>query len=151
MALPQTIKQVSRVVVVAAEEGFKVQTRSGGHSYASHSNGGIDGCVVIDMRHFTNIDLQEDGIVCVGSGVRLGELGLTIFENSRKALAHGTCPTVGVGGHFTHGGFGFTSRSWGLASDQIVALDVVMADGQIIKASKQENVHVYAVCHQHVV
>jgi FAD/FMN-containing dehydrogenase len=133
--LPGTIEQVSQAVVCAAKFGLKVQARCGGHSYASHSNGGVDGSAVVDLRKLQDIELRDDGIVRVGGGVRLGNLARTIYQRGQRALAHGTCPAVGVGGHFTHGGFGLASRAWGLSMDQIFALDVVMADGELMKTS----------------
>ncbi|KAI0424103.1 hypothetical protein F5Y09DRAFT_353836 [Xylaria sp. FL1042] len=140
--LPATIEQTSQAVCWAAACGLKVQARSGGHSYASHSNGGVDGSVVIDLRKLQDIDLRVDGIVRVGGGVRLGNLARAIWQD-RRALTHGTCPTVSIGGHFTHGGFGFMSRTWGLSMDQIVGLDVVMADGRVVQASERENEDIF--------
>ncbi|KAI0542512.1 hypothetical protein GGR58DRAFT_525023 [Xylaria digitata] len=140
--LPATAEQVSQAVRWSVSCGLKVQARSGGHSYASHSNGGMDGSVVVDLRKLQDIELVQDGIVRVGGGVRLGNLASAILRDG-KVLAHGTCPTVSIGGHFTHGGFGFTSRAWGLAMDQIVYLDVVMADGRVVRASESENKHLF--------
>lgn len=48
----------------------------------------------------------------------------------------GTCPGVGIGGHATHGGYGYDSRLWGLALDTIVGLDVVLANGVEVHATK---------------
>lgn len=73
----------------------------------------------------------ENNIARVGAGVRLGNLALTLHQNHR-ALPHGVCPGVGMGGHFTHGGYGYPSRLWGLALDSIVALDAVLANGSQI-------------------
>ncbi|KAI1117714.1 Glucooligosaccharide oxidase [Nemania sp. NC0429] len=145
VVLPETTEQVSQAVSCAAEYNLKVQARSGGHSYASHSNGGVDGSVVIDLRKLQDISLGADGVVRVGGGVRLGKLASAIFKQGGRALAHGTCPAVGIGGHFTHGGFGLPSRAWGLAMDQIAAMDVVIADGRVIKASESENQDVFSV------
>lgn len=75
------------------------------------------------------------GIAAVGGGVRLGNLAVAIYNQSQRALPHGSCPGVGVGGHFTHGGYGYASRNWGLALDTIVALDVVLANGSSIHAT----------------
>ncbi|TGJ83717.1 hypothetical protein E0Z10_g5036 [Xylaria hypoxylon] len=140
--LPATAEQVSQAIRWAAVHGLKVQARSGGHSYASHSNGGVDGSVVVDLRKLQDVELSQDGIIRVGGGVRLGNLACAILRGGR-ALAHGTCLNVGIGGHFTHGGFGFTSRAWGLSMDQIVRLDVVMADGQVVRALESENKDLY--------
>ncbi|KAI1331493.1 Glucooligosaccharide oxidase [Xylariaceae sp. FL0255] len=135
--LPKSVDEVSKSVVCASEYGMKVQARCGGHSYASHSNGGADGAAVIDLRLLQDVVLSDD-IVRVGGGVRLGKLAQSIYEKGR-ALSHGTCPAVGVGGHFTHGGYGLSSRAWGLAMDQVVALDVVCPDGSVRRASEGIN------------
>ena len=46
-----------------------------------------------------------------------------------------------------HGGYGFTSRAWGLTLDTIVALDVVLADGTILTASAVNHPDLFWVCH----
>jgi len=53
-------------------------------------------------------------------------------------MRQGTCPGVGIGGHFTHGGYSYTSRHYGLAMDQIIAMDVVLANGTLVKATSDE-------------
>ncbi|KAI0597101.1 hypothetical protein F4775DRAFT_584510 [Biscogniauxia sp. FL1348] len=143
VVLPTNTAQVSEAVLCAAKNGLKVQARSGGHSYASHSNGGQDGAMVIDLRAFQNVELDLNGIAKVGGGIRLGNLALTIYSLGRRALSHGTCAGVGIGGHFTHGGYGFSSRAWGLAMDHIVALDVVVSDGRCVHVSQDEDPELY--------
>lgn len=58
-------------------------------------------------------------------------------------MPHGTCPGVGVGGHFTHGGFGYDSRIWGLSLDTIVAMDVVLANGSIVHTTQSSYPEIY--------
>ncbi|KAK7993514.1 hypothetical protein PG989_006895 [Apiospora arundinis] len=145
IVLPQTVEQVSMAVASASRYGMQVQARSGGHSYTSLSHGGRDGAVIVDLRRLQNVDLlgfpetDEAGIAKVGGGVRLGNLALRLFKQGERALSHGTCPSVGIGGHFTHGGYGHSSRAWGLAMDQIVAMDVVLADGSLVHVTGTEN------------
>ena len=144
VVLPQTQQNVQDAVVCAAQNGIKVQAKSGGHSYASFSSGGKDGAMMISLQPFQKVELDTStGITKVGGGVRLGNLADGIYTQGQKALSHGTCPGVGIGGHFTHGGYGHTSRHWGLAMDQIIAADVVLADGSLIKASATENSDVF--------
>ena len=144
VVLPQTQQNIQDAVVCASKNGIKVQAKSGGHSYASFSSGGKDGSMMISLQSFQKVELDTStGITKVGGGVRLGNLADGIYTQGQKALSHGTCPGVGIGGHFTHGGYGHTSRHWGLAMDQIVAADVVLADGSLIKASSTENSDVY--------
>lgn len=146
VVLPKTAEEVSAAVASAARHGLQVQARCGGHSYTSFSHGGRDGAVIIDLRHLQDAEVchehEDEGlgaIARVGGGVRLGNLALRLFNQGDRALSHGTCPSVGIGGHFTHGGYGHCSRAWGLAMDQILSLDVVLADGRLVYADKGEN------------
>jgi hypothetical protein len=138
----KTVTHVQEAVKCAAKYGVKVQARSGGHSYASFSTGGKDGSLVIDLEPFQNIELTNN-VAKVGGGVRLGNLAQGVWDQGKRAISHGTCPGVGIGGHFTHGGYGHTSRNWGIALDHIVAVDVVLADGSLVKASQTENSEIF--------
>ncbi|KAM3075586.1 hypothetical protein ACMFMG_007723 [Clarireedia jacksonii] len=130
VTLPTTSQHVSDSVTCAAAAGLKVQAKSGGHSYASYSTGGKDGSLIINLQNFNSISIDaKTNIATVGGGVRLGNLALGLYNQGKRALPHGTCPGVGIGGHFLHGGYGYASRHWGLALDTIVGLDVVLANG----------------------
>ncbi|KAF2826187.1 FAD-binding domain-containing protein [Ophiobolus disseminans] len=136
VVLPITNQHVQDAVVCAAQTGLKVQAKSGGHSYASTGLGGKNGAMSIHLESLQTIQLDKaSGIATVGGGVRLGNLADGIWNQGQASLSHGTCPGVGVGGHLTHGGYSHTSRNYGLAMDQIVAADVVLANGTLIKAS----------------
>jgi hypothetical protein len=136
VVLPTTNQHVQDAVVCAAQSGLKVQAKSGGHSYASFSLGGKDGSMSINLQSLQTIKLDSaSGIATVGGGVRLGNLADGIWNQGKASVSHGTCPGVGIGGHYTHGGYSHTSRNYGLAMDQVVAADVVLANGTLIKAS----------------
>ncbi|KNG45573.1 carbohydrate-binding module family 18 [Stemphylium lycopersici] len=144
IVLPTTNQHVQDAVKCAAQAGMKVQAKSGGHSYANFNTGGINGAMQINLQSFQSINLDKSsGIATVGGGVRLGNLGDGIFNQGNAAVAQGTCPGVGIGGHYTHGGYGHTSRHWGLAMDQVVGADIVLADGSLVKASSTENSEIF--------
>ncbi|KAF2138787.1 carbohydrate-binding module family 18 [Aplosporella prunicola CBS 121167] len=147
IVLPTTEQHVSDAVVCAAQNDIKVQARGGGHSYAAYGLGGKDGSMMIDLHelHDINVDATT-GIATAGGGTRLGNLAQGIHDQGKRAMAHGTCPAVGLGGHATHGGYGYDSRNWGLAMDQIIGLDVVLADGTQVHATETENSDVYWAC-----
>lgn len=129
----------------AAKNNVKVQPRGGGHGYASFALGGKSGSMVIDLQSFNTVTLDSNNIAKVGGGVRLGNLATAIYNQAQRALPHGTCPGVGVGGHATHGGFGLSSRAWGLTLDTIVALDVVLANGTSVHATSTAYPDIYYV------
>ncbi|KAF6741329.1 glucooligosaccharide oxidase [Ephemerocybe angulata] len=136
---PTTIDQVSQIVKVAQADGYNVVARSGGHSYVANGLGGKNGSIVIDMQNFKTLTYDSSTQTAViGVGNRLGNI-ITTLGNQGRALPHGTCAYVGWGGHATYGGYGFTSRMWGLALDSAISADVVLANGTIAKASKTQN------------
>lgn len=61
--------------------------------------------MIIDLEAFNNISVDDAGLAQVGAGVRLGNLAMGLYDQGRRALPHGVCPGVGVGGHASHGGY----------------------------------------------
>lgn len=66
-----------------------------------------------------------------------GVAEITCHNESR--LPHGTCPLVGLGGHALYGGFGLSSRMWGLTLDNITSVSSVLAGGNTFSASETQN------------
>lgn len=75
----------------------------------------------------------------IGSGTLLDDITKKLHDNGKRAMAHGTCPQVGIGGHATIGGLGPTSRMWGASLDHIEEVEVVLANGTVARASDSEN------------
>ena len=143
IVLPTTTQHIIDAVLCAEKSNVKVQAKSGGHSYASFSSGGQNGAMVIDLESFQQISVDAEGVAQIGGGVRLGDMALGIFNQSQRALPHGTCPGVGIGGHASHGGFGYDSRTWGLTLDTIIGLDVVLANGSFIHSTSTAYPDIY--------
>lgn len=117
--------------------------RSGGHSYAAFSLGGVirserdERSVVVDMHAFQTLEYDAtNGMLTVGSGILLGTM-LEFLESHGRLLPSGSCPTVGVGGQVLAGGFGMSSRFAGLLLDNLVEMDVVLADGRMVTISDE--------------
>lgn len=145
IAFPGSTAQVSQVVKCARENG-NVQTvaRSGGHSFAGYSSGGQDGALIVDLANMTSIapDLRK-GTVTVQPGARLGDVIKALWQQGKRGTSHGTCPTVGIGGHALCGGFGPTSRKWGMTTDNIVGATVVLANGTAVQTSQDQQAHLF--------
>lgn len=102
--------------------------------------GGSDGAVVIDLKHFQHFSMDSSTyIATIGAGTLLGDVTTRLHDAGGRAMAHGTCPQVGAGGHFTIGGLGPTSRQWGMALDHIEEVEVVLANSSIVRASGTQN------------
>lgn len=135
---PRTAQQVSRAVTCAAQHGnVAVSPRSGGHSFAGSGSGGQDGSLIVDLKYLDHVTLRSDGNSAdIGPGTRLGDVVKGLWKDGHeKAMPHGTCPPVGVGGHALCGGFGPTSRRWGMTTDNILQAEVVLANGSIVTAN----------------
>lgn len=130
---------IEAAVRCAAASNVKVQAKSGGHSYASFSSGGQNGSMVIDLQVFQEITVGGDYFQAkVGAGVRIGNLALALYDQNQRAMPHATVPGVGIGGHATHGGYGYTSRMWGLTLDTFIGADVVLANGTYLHTTAKQ-------------
>lgn len=133
ICLPEKDDDVVNAIKSARANGLKVQAKGGGHSYAAYSSGGQDGSLILHMKSFSTVSLDtKTNIAVAGAGVRLGQLATDLFRQGKRAVPHGTIKNVGIAGHFSHGGYGYQSRAWGLALDAICGLDVVLADGRLL-------------------
>lgn len=69
---------------------------------SNFGTGGEDGALMIDLVNLKQFSMDEDTWeASFGSGYRLGDLDDQLHEHGGRAIAHGTCPSVGVGGHAT--------------------------------------------------
>ncbi|MBX6370994.1 MAG: FAD-binding oxidoreductase [Acidothermus sp.] len=124
-----TVDDVRRCVRFAAATGVALAVRCGGHSYAGYSTGpGL----VIDVRGLNGIRADANRLR-VGAGVRLIDLYARLAD-AGLGLPAGSCPTVGITGLTLGGGIGVTARRYGLTCDRLTAVEVVTADGELIRA-----------------
>ncbi|KAI1384413.1 Glucooligosaccharide oxidase [Hypoxylon trugodes] len=137
---PDNSQDVSDFIKCAVANNVKVQPKSGGHSYANYGVGGTDGELVIDLVNLQNFTMDNNTWqATIGGGTRLSDVTSRLHDNGKRAIAHGTCPGVGIGGHATIGGLGPSSRMWGSCLDHVVEVEVVTADGTIQRVSETEN------------
>ncbi|KAJ7229342.1 glucooligosaccharide oxidase [Mycena rebaudengoi] len=145
VAFPTSVAQVSAAVAAGAAQNLEVVARSGGHSYIANGLGGKDGALVVDMSKLKVITVRSsNNTALIETGNRLGDVALALNAKGR-AMPHGTCSYVGIGGHSGYGGFGFTSRIWGLALDVVKSATVVLGNGTIVSASANVNPDLYWV------
>lgn len=123
---------VVTAVRLARDRGWRVGIRSGGHSWVG--NGIRDGGLLIDLSTLDTIELDESRrVAAVGPNVKGPALNGLLGEHG-LFFPTGHAPTVGIGGFILGGGYGWNSRYWGPACLSIKAIDVVLADGQLVHA-----------------
>lgn len=95
---------------------------------------------MVDLKHFQQFSIDDSTWqATIGGGSLLGDVTKRLHENGNRAMAHGTCPQVGIGGHATIGGLGPSSRMWGSALDHVEEVEVVLANSTVVRASETEN------------
>ena len=129
IARPVDDADVAAVVSYARDNGLALAVRSGGHSGAGYST--VDDGIVLDLRDLNRIDIDvDDRTAWVESGVTAGEFTVAAAEHG-LAVGFGDTGSVGLGGLVTGGGVGYLVRKHGLTVDNLLAADVVTADGQV--------------------
>ncbi|PON87247.1 Xanthine dehydrogenase C subunit [Trema orientale] len=131
---PLRASHVQATVKCSKKLGLQIRTRSGGHDLEGRSYVAEVPFVIIDLRNLSSITIDaEEKTAWVQSGATIGELYLRISEKSGNlGFPAGICHTVGVGGHFSGGGYGGLMRKYGLAADNVLDAHLVNAEGEIL-------------------
>ncbi|EOA40047.1 hypothetical protein CARUB_v10008739mg [Capsella rubella] len=127
---------VQAAVACGKYHKLQMKIRSGGHDYDGLSYVTRSGkpFFVLDMFNLRSVDVDvASKTAWVQTGATLGEVYYYIWEKS-KTLAYpaGVCPTVGVGGHVSGGGYGNLMRKYGLTVDNTLDARMVNVNGKIL-------------------
>src|ERR687895_1204960 len=121
---------VGSVISVARDSGLELAVRSGGHSVARHSL--VDGGIVLDLRELKGLEIDvERRTAWAGAGLTAGEY-TTAAGAHGLATGFGDTGSVGIGGLTLGGGVGFLVRKHGLTIDDLLAAELVTADGGLV-------------------
>jgi FAD/FMN-containing dehydrogenase len=129
--------EIARVISLARQTGFPLAVRSGGHSVAGHS--GTEGGIVLDLSEMRDLKIDVEGQTA------WAEAGLTAGEYTTAVAAHGLATgfgdtgSVGIGGLTLGGGVGYLVRKYGLTIDDLLAAEIVTADGQLLHVDADMN------------
>ncbi|KAH7129264.1 hypothetical protein EDB81DRAFT_950940 [Dactylonectria macrodidyma] len=138
MVLPESTKDVSRIAKVISSNQCPFGMRSGAHSAWKGSNG-IEKGVTIDFSYMnsTTYDSKKK-IASIQPGSNWGEAYEALNPYGVTAVG-GRASVVGVGGFTTGGGYSFHTNARGFACDNVANFEVVLADGKIVNANKDQN------------
>jgi len=132
---PIDVREVATVVSVARDSGSTFAVRGGGHSGPGF--GVCDGGIVLDLSAMKALDIDVD------DRSAWAEAGLTAGEYTNAAGAHGLATgfgdtaSVGIGGLTLGGGIGFLLRKYGMTIDDLLAAEIVTADGEILHVDRE--------------
>ncbi|GAP89749.1 putative FAD binding domain-containing protein [Rosellinia necatrix] len=136
---PASAQDVSKAMLIVTYLGTKFAIRSGGHNPNPGFAGIGEEGVLLDMSHMTDVTLSKDGSVAsLAPGIRFGAVD-TALNAKGKTVHGGRINYVGVGGYLLGGGLTYFNSKYGLAADNIVNYEVVLANSSIINANAQTN------------
>jgi hypothetical protein len=138
---PRNVADVRAAVRHAGEYGHVVAVRGGGHNVAG--TGVCDGGVLIDLSAMRVVAVDHQARVAqVEGGAHLADLDRAVGAHG-LATTGGVVSSTGVAGLTLGGGFGWLARKHGLAVDNLLAVEVVLANGEIVQASAEENTDLF--------
>jgi len=135
------VADVMAGVKLAREKQMLLAVRGGGHN--GPGLGVCDDGLVIDLSRLKGIRVdQQSRSVRVEGGCLWGEVDHATHPFG-LAVPSGFLSTTGVGGLTLGGGIGYLSRSYGLTIDNLLGVDVVLADASLVTASAEENADLF--------
>lgn len=134
-----TVEQVVDALAFARRHpDLPLSRRSAGHGLSGRSTN--DGGIVIDVSPMSSVAVLDEASrrVRIGPGARWADVANALAPYG-WAISSGDYGGVGVGGLATAGGIGYLARGHGLTIDRLRAVEMVLADGSVVRASETEN------------
>ena len=126
---------VIEAVKLARSRKVPIAVRAGGHSWIGTSL--RDGGMLIDLSRLNGVTVDVTARTATAQpAIKNTELVTALMQHG-LALPAGHCPTVAIGGYLLNGGQGWNQGGWGPACENILAIDLVNADGDLITADAQ--------------
>lgn len=136
---------VSNAILFGRETGLPIAVRGGGHSVAGASV--VDGGLVVDLRRMHAVVVDPERMtVRVEGGATMSHLDRAT-QPFGLATTGGRVSTTGVGGFVLGGGSGWLERKFGLASDNLLAAELITAEGRHVVAGPEENPELFWALH----
>lgn len=133
----RTTADVVAAVNIGREAGVEISVRGGGHNVAGKAVS--DGGLMVDLATMKAVDVDPEArTVTAEGGVNWGEFNNATFPHG-LATTGGTVSTTGIAGLTLGGGVGWLMGRYGLTCDNLVAVELVTASGEVVTASDDEN------------
>ena len=130
-------EDVALALQIATEHGIAVTVRGGGHNVAGRAVD--DGALLLDMSALRGVSINPESRIAIVQGGALWHDVDVASASHGLATTGGLISSTGVGGFTLGGGAGWLMRRHGLASDNLNAATVLLADGRMVRASLTEH------------
>lgn len=133
----QGVEDVVACVHFAREHRLPLAVRGGGHGVAGHAV--CDGGLVIDLHQLNQVVVDPTrGLVQAGGGATIAQVDAATQRHG-LAVPLGVVAATGIAGLTLGGGYGWLRHKFGLSCDNLVAAEVVLADGKVVGASEADD------------
>ena len=135
VALPESAEEVAQAVRFARERRLRVVPQSTGHT--ASPLGDLSGALLVKMERLRSVEIDREARIATADG------GALWMDVTRAAAPHGlaalagSSPDVGVAGYLLGGGISWLARKYGLAANNLTAVELVTADGRIVRADAE--------------
>ncbi|KAI3787316.1 hypothetical protein L1987_41698 [Smallanthus sonchifolius] len=131
---PADETQIQTVLYCTKKHRYEIRIRSGGHDFEALSSSAAVPFVMLDLVNMKSIDVDVGNRTAwVQAGALLGEVYYSISQKTNALyFPAGICPTVGVGGYLSGGGYGNLVRKYGTAADNVVDARFLDVNGNIL-------------------
>ncbi|MEV8611442.1 LLM class flavin-dependent oxidoreductase [Amycolatopsis sp. NPDC051373] len=128
----RSTQDVVDTLAFARKQNLTLAVRSGGHGISGRST--LDRGVVLDLGRMNSVEVLDRAkrLVRLEPGARWGDVA-QVLAREGLAMSSGDYGDVGVGGLATAGGLGYLARKYGLTIDHVVAAELVVADGRVLR------------------
>jgi FAD/FMN-containing dehydrogenase len=134
VAVPETVEQIGRLVRTAADLGLRVTAQSTGHAAGILGAHRLDDVVLVRTGRLRGVHIDPvNRVARVEAGASWEDVVTAAVPHGLTAL-HGSAPDVGVVGYTLGGGLGWFARKHGLAANNVVGVELVGADGHVVRA-----------------
>jgi hypothetical protein len=135
--LAENTQDVQKALSLAHSSGLDLCVRSGGHSTAGYST--CEGGIVLDLRKMKKLEIDtENQTAWAEAGLTAGEL-TTAADKHDLVIGFGDTGSVGIGGITLGGGVGFLVRKYGLTIDNLLAAEIVTAEGEVLRVDAKNH------------
>ena len=141
VARAASVDDVVRTVRFAADHGVELSMRGGGHNIAGLAL--TDGGLTLDMSARNRVEVDPEArLARVEAGALLGDVDRATQQHGLAATL-GFVSLTGVAGLTLGGGFGYLTRRFGWTVDDLEEVEIVLADGSVTRASRDENAELF--------
>ena len=135
VAFPDSPQDVAAAVLFSREFDLRVAAQGTGHN--AGPLGSLEDTILLKTERMRGVSIDADGRTAwVQAGAVWGEVVEAAAQHGLAALA-GSSPNVGVVGYTLGGGISFLARKYGLAANHVLAIELVTADGRLVRADRE--------------